>query len=137
MPQPPSGDSVMSTQVCSASSGLPAKRATISVNLHDPELLLTIENADRRENLDPDVVAVPVDVRDRGSGEVVDESGGVLGEEREGWDALPAHDGRCELAGEPVPVLKRSRGRVDVDHRHELSPSGRMLCVIVESTASL
>ena len=62
IPHPPSGDSVMSTHVRSATVGSPAAAATMAVSSNDPELLLAIQHADRCQDLNPYVVAVTIDI---------------------------------------------------------------------------
>ena len=84
MPQPPSGDSEMSTQVRSTRVGSPAAAATRSVSSRDDaELLVAVENADRGEHLHPHVVAVAGGVGDRVGRQVVHEGGGVVLEQVE------------------------------------------------------
>jgi hypothetical protein len=113
MPQPPSGASVISTQVRSARLGSPAATTTISVSsLNDAELLVAIEDVDRGEHLDADVVAVAGGVRDRISGQVMDERRCVVLEQRNVRNLFPAHDRCREVLRECVLLAPRLIARV-------------------------
>ena len=59
--------------------------------LDDPELLVAVKDACRREHLDAYVVASSGDIRDRLGREVMDERRGVVGEQRDFGDRFPAH----------------------------------------------
>src|ERR1700682_2239242 len=82
------------------------------------ELLVTIERHSVRKDLDPDVVAVSVDVRERTAGKIVDESRGVLTEHWNVRNLLNLHQRGGELARERLRIFERSLGGVDVDHWH-------------------
>src|SRR5205823_11976086 len=82
------------------------------------ELLFAIEHVNRRENLNPDVVAVAGRVRYRVSRQLMDERGGILEEEGNLRDPLPAHHGLREILRQRVLVLKTVLGGIDVDRRH-------------------
>jgi lipopolysaccharide/colanic/teichoic acid biosynthesis glycosyltransferase len=86
--------------------------------LDDPELLVTVQHPDRRQDLDSHVVAVAVDIRERIGGELVHERRRVVSEQRQVGHLLPAHHRRREVLCERVLVGKRARRGVDVDHRH-------------------
>ena len=85
---------------------------------YDPELLVTIQDAGRGQDLDADVVSVPVDIGQRARGQVVDEGRGVLSEQGQLGDLLPPHDGRGQVLGKSVLVGKGPLHRVHVDHGH-------------------
>ena len=84
----------------------------------DRQLLVAVERTGVGEDLDPDVGAVAVDVRDRRGRQLVDERGGVLAEHRDVRYSFDGHDGRGEVAGERVRVGEGACCGVDVDHRH-------------------
>ena len=84
----------------------------------DAELLLAVEDADRRQDLHADVVAVAVHVGDRLGRHVVDERRGVAPEQREVRDLLPLHHRGGEVPRERVRVGERPFGGVHIDHRH-------------------
>ena len=108
-----------STQVRSARVGSPAAAATISVSSRTtPSCLFAVQDACRGQDLDPDVVSVPVDIRQRAGGKVVDEGRRVLSEQRQFRDLLPPHDGRGDVSGQSVLVGKSPLCRVHVDHGH-------------------
>ncbi len=62
--------------------------------LRDAEFLLAVEHADRREDLHPHVVALPVGRRHRVLVELVNEGRSVLEKERDMRDLFPAHERR-------------------------------------------
>src|SRR5580765_1584104 len=87
--------------------------------LHHSELLVAVEDTDRGEHLDAHVVAVACDVGDGSCVQVVDERRGVVREQRQVGNLLPAHHCGRQVSGERVPVREGSLGRVHVDHRHQ------------------
>ncbi len=120
MPQPPSGDSLSSTHVRARSVGSCCCVGNDGGEFVDhAELLVPVEDADWGENLDAHVVGVAVDVRDRCWVHLVDERGGVVREQGQVGDLLPAHDRGGELLGERVRVAEGPCGGVDVDHGHQ------------------
>jgi hypothetical protein len=85
---------------------------------YDAELLVAVQDARRREDLHAHVFGAPGHGRDRLRREVVDEGRGVVGEQRDLRDLLPAHHRAGEILREAVLVAERPSGGVDVDHRH-------------------
>src|SRR4029450_4853785 len=85
---------------------------------HHGELLVSIEGARVREDLDANVVAFSVDVGQPRRGELVHERGRVLPEHRDVRYLLDRHELASEVLGQGMGIAERAGGSVDVDHRH-------------------
>ena len=101
MPQPPSGDSVISTQVRSAGLGSPAARGDDLGQLHDDaQLLFPVEHGDGREHLNAHIVARSRRIRNRISRKVMDKRSSVIEKQRDLWHTLPTHHSGGEFLGQ-------------------------------------
>src|SRR6266849_2184838 len=86
--------------------------------LYDAELLVSIENVDRSENLDSHVLAVSGCVRDRVQRQLVNESRGVIEEQWDCGHSLPTHNSFGEILSQLVLGRKCAGRGVNVNHRH-------------------
>src|SRR5437868_1591277 len=120
MPHPPCGNSVMSTQVRWTNPGSCAALETISVNsLTTPSCLSRSRTLTGVRTLNSNVVTVSGCIRHGIGGQIVNKSRGVIEQQGNRWNSLPAHDRFREVLRELVFVQERSGRGIDVDHRHK------------------
>ena len=84
------------------------------------ELLVPVERASVRQYLDPDVVALAIDVGHVPIGQCMNESRSVLPEHRDVGNPFYGHQCPRQVDGQLVRVGEGACRRVHIDHRHRV-----------------